>query len=78
MVQVYLPDGTYSFSITNDFGEGQSFNQPRGIITDKAGNIYVADRAQNSVFMFDPNGTYIRTIGGSTGSNDGELSGCFY
>src|SRR5262245_60209930 len=32
-IQVYLPDGTFSFSITNGFGGGQSFNQPRGMIT---------------------------------------------
>ena len=74
-IQVYLPDGTYTFSITNAFGGGQSFIQPRGMITDQAGQLYVADYGRNCVFVFDGNGLFIRRIGGVAGSGDGELSG---
>src|SRR5664279_2860486 len=27
-IQVYLPDGTFSFGITNGFGGGETFRQP--------------------------------------------------
>ena len=56
MVQVYLPNGVYSFSITNGFGGGQSFSKPRGMVTDKAGNLYVADQGNNCVYEFTGNG----------------------
>src|ERR1017187_7997772 len=46
-IQVYQPDGTFSFSIPNGFGGGLSFSQPRGMITDTNGNLYVADYAAN-------------------------------
>lgn len=75
LVQVYLPDGTYSFSITNNFGDGQSFSQPRGMITDDIGNLYVADYARDAVFVFTADGEYIRTIGGIEGNSNGELNG---
>lgn len=74
-IQVYLPDGTYSFSITNGFGGGLSFSQPRGMITDKGGNLYVADLGTNCVFMFSSDGTFIRKFGSGTGSGDGQLNG---
>lgn len=74
-IQVYLPDGTFSFAITNNFGAGESFSQPRGMITDANGNLYVADYARNAVFVFTANGAFIRKIGGVTGSGDGQLSG---
>src|ERR1039457_631723 len=43
-IQVYLPDGTFSFGITNGFGGGETFGQPRGMIFDRDGNLYVADQ----------------------------------
>lgn len=74
-IQVYLPDGTFSFAITNTFGDGQSFSQPRGMITDKDGNLFVADYGRNAVFVFSKDGAFIRKVGGVTGSGDGQLSG---
>ena len=74
-IQVYLPDGTFSFSITNGFGGGQSFNAPRGMITDNAGNLYVADYFNNCVYEFTANGGYVRKFGAGTGSANGQLSG---
>jgi hypothetical protein len=74
-IQVYLPDGTFTFSITNGFGGGQSFSNPRGMITDKDGNLYVADYGRNAVFVFTKDGAFIRIIGGVAGSGDGQISG---
>lgn len=74
-IQVYLSDGTYSFSITNGFGGGQTFIQPRGMITDKAGNLYVADYGNSCVYEFTSTGTYVRKFGSGTGSGNGQLSG---
>lgn len=74
-IQVYLADGTYAFSITNGFGDGQSFSQPRGMVFGPEGNLYVADYARNAVFVFTKDGDYIRKIGGVTGSGDGQLNG---
>lgn len=74
-IQVYLPDGTFSFGITNNFGNGESFSNPYGLITDTAGNLYVADSGRNAVFVFTKDGGFIRKIGGVTGSGNGELNG---
>lgn len=74
-VNAYLPDGTFSFAITNDFGSGQSFSQPRGMIMDRAGNLYVADMGHNCVFVFTADGTFLRKIGGVAGSANGQLGG---
>jgi hypothetical protein len=74
-IQVYLPDGTFSFGITNGFGGGEAFGQPRGMICDRNGNLYVADYTNNCVFVFTADGTFVRKIGGVTGTGDGQLSG---
>jgi hypothetical protein len=46
-----------------EFGnaDGQ-FNLLHTIAADKAGNIYVGDRSNNRIQVFDPNGTHLRTI----------------
>jgi hypothetical protein len=74
-IQVYLADGTYSFSITNGFGGGQNFSQPRGMITDSSGNLYVADLGRNCVFVFNADGSFLRKIGETNGSSPGQLNG---
>lgn len=38
------------------------FNIPHGITVDSTGNIYVADRENNRIQIFDPNGNYIKQI----------------
>ncbi|MCC6357072.1 MAG: NHL repeat-containing protein [Verrucomicrobiae bacterium] len=74
-IQIYLPDGTFSSAITNGFGDGQSFSQPRGMIFDSLGNLYVADSGNNCVYLFSSNGSFVRKIGQGTGSGNGQLSG---
>jgi hypothetical protein len=64
-IQIYLPDGTFSSAITNTSGGG--------MITDKAGNLYIGHG--NCVDVFNSGGSFVRKIGGITGSGDGQLSG---
>jgi hypothetical protein len=74
-IQVYQTNFVYSFSITNGFGGGQSFSEPRGMVTDKAGNLYVADLGNNCVYEFTASGAYIQKFGSGTGSGNGQLNG---
>lgn len=53
--------------------DGQ-FNNPEGICTDAAGNVYVADSANNRVQKFTAAGSHLKTIG-SAGSGLGQLNG---
>ncbi len=43
-------------------GPGQ-FNQAHSIITDARGNLYVADRSNQRIQVFDADGTYLRESG---------------
>lgn len=56
-------------------GRGQ-FDNPRGMATDRAGNIFVADTNNTRIEKFSPNGTFITSIETSdTGHGIGEPSG---
>jgi hypothetical protein len=54
-------------------GSGSRFNQPGGVAVDGAGNIYVADKSNNTIRKVTPSGvvTTIAGLAGSTGTNDG-------
>jgi DNA-binding beta-propeller fold protein YncE len=52
-------------------GRGQ-FDSPRGIATDSAGNIFVADTSNGRIEKFSPSGTFVSTIG-TKGSGHGQL-----
>jgi hypothetical protein len=73
-IVIYNPDGSYSGEITGTFGGGESLSHPRGMITDAAGKLHVADVNRNAVFIFNSDGSFHRKIGGTSGSGDGELS----
>jgi basic membrane lipoprotein Med (substrate-binding protein (PBP1-ABC) superfamily)/streptogramin lyase len=47
--------------------------EPRDIAVDAQGRVYVADIANNRVQVFDVNGAYLTTIGGSYGIRSSEL-----
>jgi DNA-binding beta-propeller fold protein YncE len=53
-------------------GRGQ-FDSPRGISTDSAGNIFVADTGNGRIEKFSPSGAFLSTIG-TKGSGHGQLS----
>src|SRR4051794_23423555 len=44
-------------------GLGGELNAPRGIATDAAGNVYVADASNNRIQKFDSSGTFLRAWG---------------
>jgi uncharacterized protein (TIGR03663 family) len=52
-------------------GSGQ-FAEPRGLATDAAGNLYVADTKNSRIQVLEPNGQFLRAIG-APGSADGQL-----
>jgi NHL repeat len=54
-------------------GAGASFNNPQGVATDSAGNVYVADSGNSTIRIVTPAGV-VRTLAGTagvTGSADG-------
>ncbi len=53
-------------------GRGQ-FDSPRGIATDSAGNIFVADTGNGRIEKFSPSGTFLSTIG-TKGTGRGQLA----
>ena len=69
-VQVLNADLTYSHTIRAEF------NNPRGITIDAEGLIYVADRGNNRVQKFTPEGKLLAVIG-SKGEGGGRLNGPF-
>lgn len=74
-IQVYQKDGTFVFSITNNFGNGQSFSQPRGMVFGSDEKLYIADSGRNKVFVFSATGAFDRQIGEGSGSGPGQMSG---
>ena len=55
----FSKDGAYLFE-WGKFGNKQGeFNTPHGIDLDKNGNVYVADRENNRIQKFDPEGNFI-------------------
>lgn len=57
------------------FGSGQGqCNSPEGIAVDRStGDVYVADRVNNRINVFDEGGNFLRTFG-TAGTGDGQLS----
>jgi len=63
-VMTYSPEGTYRFSFGGpgkDFGQ---FTRPKGIATDREGNIYVVDAAFENVQIFNSGGQLLMNFGG--------------
>ena len=57
-------DGTWVKAV-GSYGSGQDqFNTPHGIATDNQGNVYVADRGNNRIQIYDYDLNYKRTITG--------------
>ena len=75
LVSSVYAEGGYSFLRawgTYGTGNGQ-FNNQEGIAVDNEGNVYVADKYNNRIQKFGPNGTFI-TNWGTSGSGNGQFS----
>ena len=74
-VSEYTPSGTrtsVTFGTgTAGSGDGQ-LNAPRDAATDSAGNVYVADYANDRIAKFGPTGNWIKSWG-SSGPADGQF-----
>ena len=78
-VQAFTPDGQFLRKWGRNGGDGSSgsgpgeFNEPRGVVTDAAGDVYVVEKLNNRVQEFTPDGQIIRAFGG-LGKAPGQLS----
>lgn len=82
LASAQVPGQTFSFSTIAGGAEGSNdgvgtmaqFDEPSGVAVDAAGNVYVADQANNAIREIMPYGTnwIVTTIaGGTRGTNDG-------
>lgn len=72
--RIYTPSGTFVRAIgsgVSGSGAGQ-LAAPRDAATDAAGNVYVADYANNRIAKFSPTGTWIKAWG-TAGGKDGQF-----
>ena len=56
----FSPEGEYLFEWGIDGKNEEEFNLPHAIDIDQAGNLYVADRENKRIQMFDANGTFLK------------------
>jgi hypothetical protein len=64
---------------TSDGSSGARFNAPRGLVSDGAGNLYVADTGNNSVRRIVESTGQVTTLAGHDyGSNDGTGAGASF
>jgi tripartite motif-containing protein 71 len=61
-----------TYSYLAEFGAGKDFSHPGGVAVDSKGDLWVADKENNRIVEFNPEGEYIRQFG-SMGSGEGQL-----
>jgi DNA-binding beta-propeller fold protein YncE len=69
VVRVYSPTGTLIRTVGSPGSGLGQLRQPRDAATDSAGNIYVADYANNRIAKFSPTGLFIKNWGSAGGAN---------
>lgn len=76
-IKIYNSDGSYSDMLGSEQGSGDyEFDSPQDIAIDQDGNIYVADRNNHRVQIYDSSRTYVATLGetGVPGSDNAHLN----
>ncbi|MDB5102137.1 MAG: hypothetical protein JWM80_6558 [Cyanobacteria bacterium RYN_339] len=63
--------GSATSPLRNGAGARALFWQPRGLVRDRSGNLYVADTANDAIRKITPDGTVSTYAGGTTGDADG-------
>ncbi len=58
----FSPSGKFLFQLGTPGNKPGEFNIPHAIVLDKNGNLYVADRQNNRIQVFDGKGSFIREI----------------
>ena len=64
-VVILDPAGAWLLTIDGNVAtcSGYAFRHPQGLALDPQGNIHVADRGSNTIKVFTPEGTYVRSYG---------------
>lgn len=68
LIHKFAPDGTQLWVVGDDGSGIGQFDDPRDIAIDSSGNIFVADTHNSRVVELDPNGNWITSWTGPTGS----------
>jgi tripartite motif-containing protein 71 len=72
-IERFGPDGRFQTRFGRNGGDGTAgrgrgeFNDPRGLATDRSGNLYVADHGNNRVQKLDPRGRFLAVWGRNGG-----------
>lgn len=61
-------------TFSSSFGGGLPLSHPADAAVDSKGNIWVADKANNRIAEFDPNGNNLYKSSGVVGTKDGQLN----
>ena len=63
-------NGIWLLTINGNISGAQSFKSPWGLALDPQGNIHVAAYGSNTIKVFTPEGTYVRSYGNVKGPNE--------
>ncbi len=72
LIQVFNAAGDFRFKFGTAGGQRGELNGPRGMTTDAAGNLYVADSGNNKIVKFTSQGGFLDEFG-TFGSADGQF-----
>lgn len=71
--KIYTAAGALEAGHVDEKGIKARFNSPKGLASDEAGNLYIADSSNNVIRKMDKEGNVTTYAGGIDGYKDGEL-----